>query len=402
MSGSGRRPEVAPGQRRAAADERRAARGLLWAALAVGLAAGLPLLLLALRDPGAIERWLAAAYELAGLDGQAGAIRDRGMHPLAARVAPATIAVLAGVGGVWALFGASNAALDALARPRWRERLRPLLFVGPAVAMVSAFLVLPVAGTIATSLGEDGGALANYRFALTDPAMHVAFRNNVLWLVLGTGGSVGIGLAIAGLVDRVKREALAKTFVFLPMAISFVGASVIWRFVYAWRPEGADQIGVLNAGLTAAGFDPVPFLQTPAPLNTLALIAVMVWLQTGFAMVILSAAVKGVPGEVVEAARIDGAGELQLFFRIVVPMIRPTILTVATTVFIVILKVFDIVFVTTGGRHGTEVVANRMFSEMFRYRNFGQASALAVVLLVAVVPVMVVNVRNLRRQGVEQ
>jgi alpha-glucoside transport system permease protein len=197
----------------------------------------------------------------------------------------------------------------------------------------------------------------------------------------------------------VKREALAKTFIFLPLAISMVGAAVIWRFVYAWAPPGQPQIGLANAGWTALGNEPVAWLQVPT-MNTFALILIMVWLQTGFAMVVLSAAIKGLPSEVIEAARIDGARESQIFFQVVVPMIRGSVLTVATTIAIAVLKVFDIVFVTTGGRFETEVVANLMFTEFFRFRNFGHAAALAVVLFLAVVPLMVINVRNLRRQGI--
>jgi alpha-glucoside transport system permease protein len=218
----------------------------------------------------------------------------------------------------------------------------------------------------------------------------------VIWLVLATGGSVVIGLLIATLVDRVKLEALAKTFIFLPLAISMVGASVIWRFVYTWRPEGEAQIGVLNAVVTAAGGEPRAWLQTP-PVNTLALIVIMVWLQTGFAMVVLSASLKGVPSEMIEAARIDGANERQVFFKIVLPMIRGSLITVVIA--IAVLKVFDIVYVTTGGQFDTEVVANRMFIEMFNFRNFGRASAIAVVLFVLVVPFIILNVRNLRRRG---
>jgi alpha-glucoside transport system permease protein len=229
--------------------------------------------------------------------------------------------------------------------------------------------------------------------------MLVAFRNNVLWLVIGTGGSVGIGLLFAALVDRIKREAFAKTFIFLPLAISMVGAGVIWRFVYAWRPPGQPQIGALNALVSKAGVEPVAWLQTP-PLNTMALIIIMIWLQTGFAMVVLSAALKAVPVELVEAARVDGATEWQLFRLVILPSIRGSLITVATAVFIAILKVFDIVFVMTGGRFDTEVVANRMFSEMFKFRNFGRASALAVVLMIVVIPFMVVNIRRLRREGI--
>ncbi|HIP70730.1 MAG TPA: sugar ABC transporter permease [Anaerolineae bacterium] len=243
--------------------------------------------------------------------------------------------------------------------------------------------------------------LQNYVFAFTSPDMHIAFRNNILWLVFGTSFSVGLGLLIATLVDRIKRESLAKSFIFLPLAISFVGASVIWKFVYAWQPAGRPQIGVLNAVVATLGFEPIPWLITP-PLNTFALILIMIWLQTGFAMVILSAALKGVPQELLEAARIDGANEIQIFFKVIIPSIRGAIITVATTIFISILKVFDIVFVMTSGKFETEVIANRMFVEMFNFRNFGRASALAVILLVVVIPIMVVNIHNLRKQGVNQ
>ena len=260
---------------------------------------------------------------------------------------------------------------------------------------MSAYLVFPAVLTVWTSLTEDGGFSQTYGYALSDPAMLRAFRNNILWLVLGTAGSVGIGLAFAALMDRVRRESLAKTFIFLPLAISFVGASVIWRFVYAWRPPVQPQIGILNAVVVAAGGEPVPWVQTP-PVGTFALIVIMVWLMTGFAMVVLSAAIKAVPGDVLEAARIDGASELQLFFRVVLPMIKGTVLTVATTVVIAVLKVFDIVYVMTGGQHDTDVVANRMVQELFRFRNFGRASAIAVVLLIVVLPAAVVNVRRLR------
>jgi alpha-glucoside transport system permease protein len=265
--------------------------------------------------------------------------------------------------------------------------------------MLGVFLLIPTVVTIWASLTEDGGAVANWTAVLTSPDMWLAFRNNIIWLIVGTAGSVGIGLLAATLVDRVKREALAKTFIFLPLAISMVGAAVIWKFVYAWAPEGEQQIGILNAVWTWFGNEPQPWLQIP-PLNTFALIVIMIWLQVGFAMVVLSAALKGVPSEVIEAARMDGAGETAVFFRVVVPMIRGTIIAVATTIAIAILKVFDIVYVTTGGRFETEVIANRMFTEMFVFRNFGQASAIAVILFIAVVPIMIVNIGNLRRQGI--
>jgi alpha-glucoside transport system permease protein len=275
------------------------------------------------------------------------------------------------------------------------------MFLAPALGVLAVYLIYPTIQTLRLSITEDGGFADNYSFVFTDPAMQIAIRNNALWLIIGTTGSVVIGLLFAVLADRVRREAFAKTFVFMPLAISMVGASVIWRFVYAWRPEGRPQIGLQNAIYTSLGNEPVPWLQLP-PGNTFFLIVIMIWLQTGFAMVILSAALKGVPGEIIEAGRIDGASEPQLFFRVVLPSIRGAMITVATTVFIAILKVFDIVFVMTGGRFDTEVIANRMFNEMFKFRNFGRASALAVVLMIVVIPIMVVNIRNLKRQGVGQ
>jgi alpha-glucoside transport system permease protein len=349
-----------------------------------------------LRDPVGPDRLVAWLLRLFGQRGSADAVLRDGLTPVTSKLITAAVALTVGVGGIWMLFLSANRVVDRMGR--WRDRVRPVLFVGPALAMVTVFLIYPTVSTIVTSLREGEGGVANYRRALTDPDMLVAFRNNVVWLVVATGGSVLIGLVIAALVDRVKREALAKTFIFLPLAISMVGASVTWRFVYAWQPQGETQIGVLNAVVTALGGQARPWIQTP-PLNTLALIVIMVWLQTGFAMVVLSAALKAVPTELIEAAKIDGATELQLFFRIVLPMIRRTILTVATVICIAVLKVFDIVFVMTGGDYKTDVVANRMFTEMFKFRNFGVASSIAVLLFVMVVPFMVLNIRNLKRQG---
>jgi alpha-glucoside transport system permease protein len=271
-----------------------------------------------------------------------------------------------------------------------------------------AALILIRPGRAEAEGGEPGEVLTataiglrNYEFAFTSDDMRVAFRNNVLWLAVCTSVSVFLGLVIAAMVDRVRYESTAKSFIFMPLAISFVGASVIWRFVYAWQPPGRAQIGLLNAVVTALGGEPVPWV-VEDPLNTFGLIAIMIWLQTGLCMIVLSAALKGIPHEILEAARIDGAGEVAVFLRITVPSIRGSILTVGTTVFIATLKVFDIVYVMTGGRFDTEVIANRMFVEMFTFRNFGRASSLALILLFVVVPIMVVNVRNLRRQGINE
>lgn len=351
-----------------------------------------------LADPAGPEHLLIGIYDAIGLHGEADAIRALGIPSLTSKLMLAAVALVVGVAGVWLVYMGANAVVERL-HPGWRARVLPWVFVGPALLLVGVYLVFPTTGTIITSLTEGGGAAANFGFVFSDGDMLIAIRNNVIWLLLATGGSVALGLLIATLVDRVKRESLAKTFIFMPLAISMVGAAVIWRFVYAWQPSGQPQIGILNAGWTAVGNDPVAWMQTP-PLNTFGLILIMVWLQTGFAMVVLSAAIKGLPSEVIEAARIDGASERQLFFGVVVPMIRGSILTVATTIAIAVLKVFDIVFVMTGGRFETDVIANRMFTEFFRFRDFGHASALAVVLFVAVIPIMVINVRNLRHQGI--
>jgi alpha-glucoside transport system permease protein len=291
--------------------------------------------------------------------------------------------------------------------------LRPYVFVVPAVAVVGLYLIYPTVGTVYqsfTEVPEGAGPLTNYSNAFTNPDVLLALRNNVVWLLLAPAVSVVVGLAFAALADRVRSESVAKSFVFMPLAISFVGASVIWRFIYAWKPAGQPQIGVFNAIWVWAGgilvnlglldqVEPIAWLQV-IPWNTIFLIVIMIWLQVGFAMVVLSAAIKGVPVELTEAARIDGATELQSFFRITVPSIRGSILTVYTTIAIAVLKVFDIIFVTTGGNLDTSVVAVRMYQEMFRFRNFGQATTMAVILLVAVIPIMVLNIRNLRRQGV--
>jgi alpha-glucoside transport system permease protein len=352
------------------------------------------------RDPEGPARFYAFFLDLLGQPTSAQALREGGLDPLQAKLTIMVVALAIGVGGIWGLFAGLNSLVDLLGQ-KWSRRVRPYMFVGPAVVMLLGYLIVPAIATIIASFTEKGAPSKTWGYVLTSPEMWLAFRNNIIWLVVGTVGSVSIGLGIAALFDRIKREALAKVFVFLPLAISMVGAAVIWRFMYAWQPPGEKQFGLVNAAWTALGNEPVAFMQVSSPpVNTLALIVIMIWLQTGFAMVVLSAALKGVSAEVLEAARSDGANERQVFFKIVMPIIRPTILAVGTTIAIAILKVFDIVYVMTGGQFETEVIANRMFTEMFSYQNFGRASAIAVVLFVAVIPIMIVNIRNLRRQGI--
>jgi len=221
--------------------------------------------------------------------------------------------------------------------------------------------------------------------------------NNLFWVLFVTGFATAAGLAIAVLADRSRGENLAKSLIFMPMAISFVGASVIWRFVYAFTPPSRDQIGLLNAVWVGAGGEPQTWIQNQ-PWNTLFLIAIMIWIQTGFAMVVLSAAIKAVPTELLEAARVDGASEAQTFWRVTLPQIRTTVGVVITTLIILVLKVYDIVKVMTNGEFGTNVIANEMLDELFTNRNTGRASALAVLLFVAVMPLMIINMRRNRRE----
>ncbi len=291
-------------------------------------------------------------------------------------------------------------------------KIAPWLYVAPALLIMTAFIVYPGINTFLLSFknadatqsaatacvaGEPcWGIFENFRYALTTPIMLNAFRNNLLWAILMVGGTVGMGLLIAVLADRVRYEALAKAIIFMPMAISFVGAGIIWKFVYAYG-TGQVQIGLLNGIVTALGGDPVSWLSEPA-VNNYALILVGVWMWTGFCMTILSAALKGVPTEILEAARVDGATEWSVFWKIMVPIIKPTIAVVITTMVINVLKIFDIVYVMTGGNYGTEVIANRMYGEMYVRHQSGRSAAIAVILILLTIPFMIWNVRRFREQ----
>jgi alpha-glucoside transport system permease protein len=279
-----------------------------------------------------------------------------------------------------------------------RLHLAPWLWIGLAVIFVAIFLLYPLIFTIWLSFldanSEHFVGLKNYGLIFTNASLLEVLRNNALWLVLATVATVVLGLLIAILVDRVRFESAAKAAIFVPMALSFVAASVIWRFVYEYEPPGQTQIGLLNALVTSLGGQPQAWI-VDSRFNNFALIAVYVWMWTGFCMVILSAAIKGIPTEILEAARCDGAGEVTIFFRIIVPMISPTIAVVTTTMIINILKIFDIIYVMTGGDYGTNVVAVQYYQELFNFGNFGVASALAVLLLIAVIPIMYFNIRTI-------
>ena len=356
--------------------------------------------ILVLYDPQGGPNLLASIYDAIGNSSGATDLRNGQGDQVIAKLLLAVIALLVGVGGIWLLF-IGVGSLVSLLPAKWRDRILPWVFAGPALALLGVFLVYPAVGTIIRSLTNDAGNLTLDNFAvMTEPEFVAVLRNNVIWLIVGTGFSVVLGLIFAGLFDRIRRESLAKTIVFLPLAISLVGASVIWGFVYAFQPAGQPQIGVLNSIVVAFGGKPIAWLTT-SPINVFCEILILVWLQTGFAMVVLSAAIKGVSLEVQEAARLDGANERQIFLGVIVPLIRGSIITVSTTIAIVTLKIFDIVYVTTGGRFNDDVVANRMFLEMFQFFEDGRAAALATLLFVAVLPVMFLNLRNFRRQQVE-
>lgn len=320
----------------------------------------------------------------------------------APKLVVALVAIVWGVGGVALLYYATNFVVELMPR-EWTRRLQPFLFIGPALAILAWFLAIPTVRTLYLSFMNETGFkfvwFKNYIFALTDRIMLEAFRNNLLWMIFGTGLSVGLGLIIAVLADRSKAEKVYKAIIFMPMAISFVGAGVIWKFVYAYKGEGIgiQEIGLLNAIVMAFGIKSQPWLTQP-PLNNFLLIVIMVWLQTGYAMVIISSAIKGIPAELLEAARVDGATEPQVFFRIIIPTIQGTLLTVSTTIIIFSLKLFDIVRVMTGGNYGTNVIANEFYIQQFTHNNSGQASAIAIILLVAVVPVMIYNLRQFRER----
>jgi alpha-glucoside transport system permease protein len=348
-------------------------------------------------EPNGGVNLLASIYELMGNSAGADLLRNRQGDQFIAKLLLGAIALFVGVGGIWLLFTGASTLVERL-RPKLRDRVLPWVFVTPALLLLAIFLVYPAVATVIRSFQDDSDAftLNNWASLGTGPFLEI-MRNNAIWLVAATGFSVGLGLLVAALFDRIKRESLAKVFIFTPLAISLVGATVIWRFVYAYQPPSQPQFGLANAVWTAFGNEPVPWATT-FPVNIPAEIIIMIWLQTGFAMVVLSAAIKGVSVEVLEAARLDGASERQTFFQVIVPLIRGSIVTVATTIGIATLKIFDIVYSLSGGRNHDSVVAVRMYQEMFQFFNDGRAAALATVLFIAVLPVMVLNLRNFRRQ----
>lgn len=333
------------------------------------------------------------------------------MHP----ALQGLITIVIGVGGCVGYYFLSNQFLDKVLFPARGPQaginisranmIRPWLFLLPALLALGLYLAYPVFETLRLSLTErqsGGGSefvgLANYQQMLGEAKFWEALKNNFLWLLIVPALSTLFGLLAAQLSDRVRWGNIAKSLIFMPMAISFVGAAVIWKLVYDTRPIDQEQIGVLNAlYLFFGGSEPQTWLTIPF-WNNIFLMIVLIWIQTGFAMVILSAALRGIPEDTIEAAIVDGANPFQVFFKIKVPQIMGTIVVVWTTITIVVLKVFDIVFAMTNGQWETQVLANYMYDKLFRANDWGVGSASAMVIMLLVTPILVWNVYNARKE----
>jgi len=330
------------------------------------------------------------------------------------QVISAAITVIIGVGAALAYFWGSNWLLDrflltgpddsaqkSLRRDRARSTIRPWLFLLPALLFLSIFLVYPVFETIRLSLMDSGSknfiGLSNYIWAFQDPAFLQSITNNIIWLIIVPAVATALGLLIAVIADRLWWGNIAKSLIFMPMAISFVGASVIWKFIYDYRGVDTDQIGILNAIVQGLGGTAQAWITLPV-WNSVFLMIIMIWIEVGFAMVILSAALRGVSEETLEAARIDGANDIQIFFGIMIPQIMPTIIVVWTTITIKVLKVFDIILAMTNGQWDTQVLANLMFDWMFRGSDFGRGSTIAIIIMLAVMPIMIWNIRQSNKE----
>ena len=321
------------------------------------------------------------------------------------------LAVVLGIGVCTLYFVGSNFILESslsdsgklsLKKEQWKKRIQPWLFLAPAIFLLSVYLIFPVIETIRLSFFNFGGfdfvGFKNYIWAFDDPDFKMAIINNLLWLFVVPTLSVVFGLLVAVLADKVAWGTIAKSLIFMPMAISFVGASVIWKFVYDYRGPDADQIGSLNAFVMLFGADPEAWITIPF-WNNFFLMIILIWIQTGFAMVIFSAAIRSIPEETLEAARIDGANEIIIFSKIIIPQIIGTILVVWTTITIIVLKIFDIVLAMTNGQWGTEVLANLMFDWMFRGGgDSGRGSVIALTIMIAVIPIMIWNIYNFRKE----
>jgi alpha-glucoside transport system permease protein len=320
------------------------------------------------------------------------------------KILNALITVGVGVGAAVVLYWLLN-KLAELMPERWEDRLKPYLYILPAYAALVVYLVYPAVQTVTYSFANaqstEWVGLDNYTRLLQSAGFQDTLFNTLLWMAVVPVLTVILGLTMAVLADRLtpRWENASKTIIFLPMAISFVGAGTVWGLIYNYRPEGREQIGLQNAIVTALGFDPIAWLQTSDfHLNSFLLMVMLLWMQVGFSMVLLSAAVKGVPEDTLEAARIDGANERQIFFRVVVPQIWGTVITVYVTTLIGVMKIFDIVYVMTNGGFNTNVIGNEFFNQLFTNFNNGAAAAIVVLLMLATIPIMWFQVRNFRRE----
>jgi alpha-glucoside transport system permease protein len=314
------------------------------------------------------------------------------------------LALVVGLGGAYGFFYCLNTFVEGLPG-RLSRGLMPYAFLAPAFALLGLMLLYPTVQTINYSFANRDATeyvgLENYREVLGSDAFQSAIFNNILWLIIVPALTVVFGVIVAVLADKLSQrgEKVSKSVIFLPMAISFVGASTIWLLVYQYDPDSEPATGLLNAVWRGLGGDPQTWLQnSDGRLNSILMMVILIWLQVGFAMILLSSAIKGVPEDTLEAARIDGASELQIFFRVVIPQIKGTIITVFITVLILVLKVFDIVYVLTDGRDKTQVIANLFFAKLFRESQSGEASAIVVILLIAVTPVLIYQVRHFRKE----
>lgn len=321
------------------------------------------------------------------------------------QIVSALISVVAGLAVSFLIYLGLNTLVGRF-NQKWKARLLPYVFIGPVIVLIGLFLVYPAVRTIYLSFFNATGdrfiGLDNFTSLFGSADFITVLLNNLLWIIIVPASAVIVGLAVATFSDRIGpvREKIFKSTIFLPMAISFVAAATIWRFVYSYDPPGQAQVGLLNAIWTSVfRGDPVPWITIDTgKLNSLLIMVVVIWINAGLAMVLLSAAIKGVPEETIEASRIDGASERQAFFQVVVPQIWSTVVAVFITILITVMKIFDIVYAMTGGSYGTSVLAMDFINQLFSFGNPGKAAAVVTVLLIAVIPVMILQVRTYRRQ----
>jgi alpha-glucoside transport system permease protein len=323
---------------------------------------------------------------------------------MALKLANAVLAIIGGIGGAMLFYYIVNKLAESM-NQRWEDRIKPWVFAGPAILAIGVYLIYPAVVTIQYSFANaDATAYVgfqNYKDLLTEKEFLNVLFNNVLWIAIVPAATVALGLGVAVLADRLtaRGEKSAKTLIFLPMAISMVGAATIWKAVYDYQPEGEAQTGVLNA--ISGLFNQGPtfwYGVEKLHFNSVLIMIIFIWTQVGYSMVLLSAAIKGTPEDTIEAGRIDGAGERRIFFSIIVPQIKGTIITVFITVLIGVMKIFDIVYVTTNGAYNTDVVGRRFYNELFTNGNSGSAAAIVVLLMIAIVPVLIYQVRHFRAE----